>query len=331
VRTPRLARRVVPRLAEGPDADLSSTLSGWYRFAPYRHFRLLPKSAQTALVQRAIERILRTPDAFAVTGGKRHTAAVAIGRPLTWDSRYFGVPMGRLDYLIQAPDATRSDVRAALSLALDQFRALRIRHVAVKLDVEDGEALACLQEHGFRLMDSTLTYVAHPRRDAPRALRCLGQVRPFDVSDIEQILDITREAYAGYQGRFFRDHHLPRVRAEAFYVEWARQCCSGGMADRILVAEGTGGRLLGWASVKWADTEAVLGRSRISKGSLGACRPDVPGAYAGIIAELARDNHSAGALTEAQTQNTNVAMIRLLESLGAQYVRGDYDLHAWLD
>jgi hypothetical protein len=212
---------------------------------------LLPKSAQTALVQRAIERILRTPDAFAVTGGKRHTAAVAIGRPLTWDSRYFGVPMGRLDYLIQAPDATRSDVRAALSLALDQFRALRIRHVAVKLDVEDGEALACLQEHGFRLMDSTLTYVAHPRRDAPRALRCLGQVRPFDVSDIEQILDITREAYAGVpRAASFATHLLafaPRLST------WS------GLASVVLAAwpieyslPRTGGRLLGWASVKWA-------------------------------------------------------------------------------
>jgi hypothetical protein len=321
----------MPRLANGVAADLSSTLSEWYRFGPYRHFRLFSRSAQTAVMRRAIERILQTPNAFAVNGGKRHTAAVAIGRPLTWDSRFFGVPMGRLDYLIQAPDATRSDVRAAVSKALDQFLALKIRHVAVKLDVEDGETLACLQEHGFRLKDSTLTYVAHPRRDAPRAVKCFGRVRPFDVGDTEQILDITREAYAGYQGRFLRDHHLPRDRAEAFYVEWARQCCSGAMADRILVAEGTGGRLLGWASVKWADTESRLGRPRISQGSLGACRPDAPGAYAGIVAELARENHAAGAITAAQTQNTNVTMIRLLESVGAQYARGDYDLHAWLD
>ena len=105
-----------------------------------------------------------------MTGGKRHTAAVAIGRPLTWDSRYFGVPMGRLDYLIQAPDATRSDVRAALSLALDQFRALRIRHVAVKLDVEDGEDPVDQALSLWAILEAEAPAVEAPAEPAPEAM-----------------------------------------------------------------------------------------------------------------------------------------------------------------
>jgi hypothetical protein len=69
----------------------------------------------------------------------------------------------------------------------------------------------------------------------------------------------------------------------------------------------------------------------VSSGSLGACRPDRPGAYPALIATAAIDNHAAGALTEASTQNANFAMVRVLEAVGAQYARGDYTFHAWIE
>ena len=46
---------------------------------------------------------------------------------------------------------------------------------------------------------------------------------------------------------------------------------------------------------------------------------------------IASENHAVGVLTEAQTQNGNFPMIRVLESVGAQYVRAEYTFHAWLD
>ena len=47
-------------------------------------------------------------------------------------------------------------------------------------------------------------------------------------------VEITREAYQDYRGRFHLDPHLPSERADAFYVEWARQCLNGAMADQML-------------------------------------------------------------------------------------------------
>ena len=74
----------------------------------------------------------------------------------------------------------------------------------------------------------------------------------------------------------------------------------------------------------------VTGRV-ISVGSLGACRADTPGAYASLICAAAGENHAAGVLTEAMTQNSNFAMVRVLEAVGAQYARAEYTFHAWLE
>ncbi len=45
---------------------------------------------------------------------------------------------------------------------------------------------------------------------------------------------------------------------------------------------------------------------------------------------MAAANHAAGEVTETQTQNHNIATVRILDAVGAKYGRGDYTFHAWL-
>ena len=42
------------------------------------------------------------------------------------------------------------------------------------------------------------------------------------------------------------------------------------------------------------------------------------------------ENFAAGEVTETQTQNHNIATVRIYDAVGARYVRGDYTFHAWL-
>jgi hypothetical protein len=217
-----------------------------------------------------------------------------------------------------------------VNAALARFRAIGARHVALKVDAADQDLVAAAEGCGFRLMDAIVTYISHPRRRPPRAVKLVGSIRPFRPEDTEQILEVTREAYTGYRGRFQLDPNLPRDRSEAFYPEWARNCCKGVMADRIFVAEEGDGRLIGWTSVKRAEPASSVGGAALSTGSLGACRRDSPGAYAGLICAAAVENHAAGVLTEAATQSSNIAMVRVLESVGAFYARAEYTFHAWL-
>lgn len=318
------------RALSAADTALLTELVADYEFKPYRNHRLLSRDRQAVVMRAEIDRAQQTRDSFGLIVGEGGGAAIAMGRPLAWDSGFFGVPMGRLDYLLRGPHADKETVATLVAAALDRFHSQRIHHVTVKLDVADAEALTLVEDHGFRLMDAIVTYIAHPKRDPPRAVKQVGRVRAFAAPDLDQVLEITRDAYRDYRGRFQLDPHLPAHRTAELYLEWARKCCSGEMADRVLVAEDTAGRLIGWASVRTAEPASSVSGTRISVGSLGACRPETPGAYATLISAAATENHIAGVLTEAPTQNSNFAMIRVLESVGAQYARGEYTFHAWL-
>jgi hypothetical protein len=313
------------------DRPLLERLIAEYPFKPYRHYRLLPRRRQTAVLQAELERLVAIPRAVAAIAGDGDGAVIALGRPLDWDTAFFGVPMARLDYVLRGQHDNPSTHAAAVGAFLGRCRDAGVRHVAARVDVADSAGATVLEEHGFRLMDTLVTYISHPKRPPPRRIKAVGAIRRYLPGDRDEVLEITRDAYRGFRGRFQLDPHLPRDRSDELYVEWARQCCDGRMADRVYVADDGRGGLHGWASVRLVEPVSSLAGVKVFAGSLGAVRLDRPGAYAALIGTAARENHAAGALTEAQTQSHNFAMIRVLEAVGARYTRADYTFHAWLE
>jgi hypothetical protein len=257
-------------------------------------------------------------------------AVIVMAHPLAWDTTFFGVPMAKIDVVLREEGTSSRVVDEAIGVTLARLRAAGIMHVSARIDVADLELVATLEAHGFRLMDCIVMYITHPKRRAPGQVRAVGHVRPFAPSDVDEIIEITRESYRGYRGRFQLDPHLPRERTDAFYVEWARQCVAGHMADRIYVADNGKGGLWGWSSVRLVEPVSSIGGIPVIAGSLGACRLDRPGAYGGLIGMAARDTHAAGAVNEVPTQNHNFTMVRLLEALSGEYARAEYTFHAWL-
>jgi hypothetical protein len=321
---------VTVRDLSAADAALVQDLVEQHPFKPFRNHRFLSRRQQAAVLRAEVDRVCSMDGHLCLTAGSEHAPIVVTARPLAWDSRFFGVSMGRIEHLLRHPASNAAAVRAAIAEVLARFTRTGVKHVTLKTDVADHELIAAAEDAGFRLMDAIVTYIAHPRRSPPRPPKHLASVRPFRNDDTDRILEITRDAYRGYRGRFQLDPHLPAEKSDAFYLEWARNCCSGAMADRVVVAEDAAGRLIGWASVKRAEPVSSVSGAVISMGSLGACRLDSPGAYASLITTAARDNHAAGILTEASTQSSNFAMVRVLEAVGAQYARAEYTFHAWL-
>lgn len=312
------------------DLGLVERLVEGYPFNSYRHYRVMSRARQRAVLAAEIAKSRDTPGSFALVADEGEAAAIAFARPLDWDSRFFGVSMARLDYVLRGARATPAGLSEVVAAALAACRAQGLQHVTAKVDVADLAGVGALEAGGFRLMDALVTYFTHPHRKAPAEVREVGTVRPFRSEDGEQLLDITRTAYRGFRGRFHLDPHLARERSDEFYLEWARQCIEGGMADRIVVADDGRGGIHGWASTRRVEPVSSAGGIAVFAGSLGACRPDRPGAYAGLIRALAWENYQVGAVTETQTQNHNVATVRIYEAVGAQYVRADYTFHAWL-
>jgi hypothetical protein len=278
-----------------------------------------------------IDRSLATAGSVAVVAGDGNAAVVGVCRPLEWDTGFFGVPMARLDLLLRGPEAPAAALSGVLSALLEHCRAAGIVHVAAKVDVADMAVVGVLEGAGFRLMDALVTYFTHPHREAPIPVREIGRVRPLTPADMDSVIDITREAYRGFRGRFHLDPHFSAARSDELYLEWARQCCAGRMADRVVVADDGAGGIHGWASTRRVEPASTVGGVALWAGSLGACRRDRPGAYAGLIRALAMENFEAGEVTETQTQNHNIATVRIYDAVGARYVRADYTFHAWLE
>jgi hypothetical protein len=321
---------VTARDLRDADASLVTRLVARYPYKPYRHYRVWSRARQDAIMLAEIERTrgVAGHEAFMVNDGD--AAVLALARPLEWDSAFFGVPMARLDWFLRGTESPRADLQAALQEALARLRVRGFRHVTAKADVADMDLVAALESTGFRLMDALVTYFTHPHREPPTEVREVGKVRPLETRDIDEVLAITAAAYAGFRGRFHLDPHLPPERTRGFYLEWARQCCAGRMADRVVVADNGHGGLHGWASTRRVEPASSVSGITLWAGSLGACRADKPGAYAGLIRSLAAVNHAAGEVTETQTQNHNIATVRIYDAVGARYVRADYTFHVWL-
>ena len=319
------------RVLRADDAALLDRLIDVYPFNSYRNYRRVPRKRQAAVLKAEIGYAYSSPgDSLAAVVGGGSSEAVAVCRTLAWDSEWFGVPMARLDYILRSEDAGRETLSEAVAAALDHCRTAGVKHVTARLDVADTDGIAVVEDHGFRLMDNLATYLYHPKQPTPPPVKMVGTVRPFTAADTDEVIEITREAYSGFRGRFHLDPHLPSDRADEMYIEWARKCCTGERAGRVFVAEDSKGRLIGWLGMRLVEPVSSVGDVRIYAGTLGACRRDQPGAYPGLIHIPTVEHYQSGGATEGQTQNYNFSTVRIYEVIGAQYVRADYTFHAWL-
>jgi len=300
-----------------------------YPFKPYRQYRTHSRRQQQAILLAEADAVVAAPGTFSVWLDGPAPRAAVLGRSLPWDSTYFGVPMGRVDYVLTTPETTGDERRAVIAAAVAAARAGGLRHLTARVDGGDLETLAALEDAGFRTMDVLATYIMRPGKDTPRDVRTVGPIRPATPADTDAILDITREAYDGYRGRFHLDRAIAPDRADAFYLEWARQCVAGVMADVLMVSEDSDGRVIGYLAHRRRQPASTLGMP-IYGGGLGACRRDTPGAYASLIRDSALWAHGQGAVAECQTQHANFAVIRVYESVGFHFVRAEFTLHAWL-
>jgi RimJ/RimL family protein N-acetyltransferase len=306
-------------------------LVGAFPFKPFRNYRVFSRARQHAVLRTEIHNALEHPDARALAARVDGALqAAAVFQPLPWDSDYFGLPMARITYLLRRPEASRASLAAAVEASLEYARSIGVIHVTARADVADTDAIGALEEQGFRLMDALVTYVYHPRRDPPAPIKEMGVLREFRPEDTEQIVDITREAYKGFRGRFHLDPHLPDDRCDEMYIEWARKACRFEMADVVLVTENLSGEVHGWMCYRRVEPVSGVGGTAVYGAGLGACRRDRQGAYIGLIRGGIVRAHSLGGVAECQTQNHNFPTVRLYEAVGMQYVRADYTFHAWL-
>ena len=220
-----------------------------YPFKPYRNYRVLSRRKQDDVMRAELRAALEHAGGFGLVARGVPTRAAAVVRPLPWDSGFFEIPMARL-FLFHDGSAERAALHAVLASALEACSERGVVHLSVRTDVGDAEAIQALEDAGFRMMDALATYIYPLKRPAPEPGKDMGVLRLYRPEDRDQILDITREAYHGFRGRYHLDPHLPRAQSDELYVEWAKKSCDGDWADVVLVTENGKGELHGWASYR---------------------------------------------------------------------------------
>ena len=177
-----------------------------YPFKPYRNYRVLSRKRQDAVMRAELEAALKTSGGFGLLGDR---AAVLV-RPQPWDSAFFDLSMARL-YLLHDGERQTTALQPLLLSAFDACRERGIRHLSVRVDVADAASIQAFEDAGFRMMDALATYIYPLKRPAPEPIKEMGVLRLYKPEDRDQILDITREAYCGFRGRYHLDRKSTRL------------------------------------------------------------------------------------------------------------------------
>ena len=301
-----------------------------YEFKPYRHYRTHTRKEQAAILAAEIDEALAA-GSFGQWVTRDGEDAAVVGRALPWDSQFFGVAMGRLDYVLAGPAATVEHLEAAVGRHASPRRAPRACSTWRRGSTSPTCARwACSRRAGFRTMDALVTYIMRPRKDPHPDVRVVGTIR--DATPAGHRGD--RRHHRGGLSRLSRPlppRSAPVVgpRRRPLPRMGAGRAPTAPMADTVIVAEDAAGEVSGYLAYRRREPVSSLG-TPVFGGGLGAVRRDSPGAYTGLIQAGSMRAHAAGAVSECQTQNYNFAVIRVYEAAGFHYVRAEYTLHAWL-
>ena len=142
---------------------------------------------------------------------------------------------------------------------MDFCRIERVRFLIARCSTQDLPAAQAMESLGFSLMD-TLVYYRRDIQGQPLPERGKVPTRHVVPDDVENVRQIVREAFRGYNSHYHADPRLDRAACDDVYVDWAvRSCSQKDLADEVLIAE-AGEESQGFLTLKILDTNDGDGR-----------------------------------------------------------------------
>jgi len=253
----------------------------------------------------------------------------ALVRKLEWDSNFFGLNIGKLEFFEFGPSASNvilvdTIVKEAKPHLDQQLAELGIDHLSVQVDTKDVVSLQVFQGLGFKIMDTIACYVLD-LRPVPVSTKSGLPISDAVDLDIEKMKKIAGECFADISvnaNRFNSDPFIPLDKTLEMYQAWATKSVSGELADATLV---------------YKDAEDLKGFITISKPSkfdsdngmklfsipLNAVdvRHHNKGVYQSLVSEAIKRAALMGAeWLEIRTQLSNQAVHRVWQKMGAKLV-----------
>jgi len=237
----------------------------------------------------------------------------AIGEYLDWDSRFFGVRIGRA-----VPRRLSAETAARL---LRWCASQQIDCVYMLADPGDIQTVRLVEERGFRCVDIRVTLNRSAADPGRGGAKFDGTVRNALQSDVTALRAMARTGFR--LSRFYFDPTFPRASVDALYETWIEKSCNG-YADAVLVAA-SGGQVAGYVTCH---------RDGAAKGRLGllGVRDDWQGRGLGHVlvnSALAWFRESGASEVYVVTQGRNRAALRLYQGCGFVIDAVELWYHRW--
>ena len=228
--------------------------------------------------------------------------------PLTWDTDFFGIPIGRANL----EGATTETLRAIEVEA----RALGIACLYGRLDPVDAATAYLVQTFGHRLVEVAVTLRRPAVPFSPKA--AASTVRRGTVADLIGLEELITTLAPW--SRFAADPHFGPEAAERMLYAWVERAARDDKERLLLISEENDG-------VTGLSTAVRATVPRIDL--IGVTRQGSGAAWA-LVSEMIRWA-DGGPIAGGPIAARNIASVRFSEHCGFTMVRTQYVFHRWLD
>ncbi len=225
------------------------------------------------------------------------TQPSGLGELLDWDSKFFGLRIGRLNAEELTPEAWAEAVDWMDRESLDCLYFLADPNAASSADLA--------HEVGLRFVDIRVTF---ERRLPGEAVAMPAGIRCFTPADVEPLAEIA--AVSHRDSRFYFDPRFDRGRCDDLYRTWVENSCAG-YADEVLVAE-VDGRPVGYLTCHANDD----GSGQIGLVAVGESAQGRGLGQALVQGHLSWCQQKGKERAVVVTQGRNVPAMRLYEKSG---------------
>ena len=245
------------------------------------------------------------------------------------DIRDFLSPLDRARFGFEV--AKVDDFSSGIDPLLEQFRVNSVKLVISRVPSDDIGLLNELEDRGFRIKDTQLTYRYTLGKGSALAF---GEskdfrVRKFEPRDTDALVRVAQESFSGY-GHYAADPRLDPVKCAEIYEDWARNTCRDQkVADHIVVAEAAG-VLIGYLSFKIKSA----GDKKYAAGGMGAVSNEHRslGVFSAIIRAGLKWGEEIGlAWEEHNVIAANLPVNHAFIRCGFRPSHSMVTLHAWLE
>jgi ribosomal protein S18 acetylase RimI-like enzyme len=252
--------------------------------------------------------------------------SVLVAESKAWEAGFFGCPVFQVTLFV-APSTGQTRRDTADSLLQEWIGRQppdKRAYIVVRTAAEDVALIHALEKHTFSLLVPMVT-LEREAAGPPVASSVKSDVGGVRAAEVESLGTIARDAFL--YGRFWIEPRLPQDVAGEMHAAWARNCCTTGLADEVIVSR-VGGTVAGFIAMR----SRTYGQLSIDEINLIAVAASHRGRGIGraLVEAGRRWSAERSGVLVVRTELPNTQAVRLYERCGFQLGNGSLYYRRWL-